>query len=75
MICFKDRSFCDSDCVNRDCYRNFSPALQAEAREWWKGFKAPGPAPVFGYDMSQGCPDYRPPTAPDRPEDAVMEKG
>jgi hypothetical protein len=56
MICFRDRQFCASDCVNSDCYRNFSDEQKAAAEKWWGG----PDAPIDLADLSDGCADYKP---------------
>ena len=33
-FCYKDKTFCNSDCVNTQCHRNFSPQVSAEANTW-----------------------------------------
>ena len=37
MICYKDRTFCDQDCGNRECPDNFNEDDYAEAKAWWGG--------------------------------------
>lgn len=56
MICFRDMTFCGSDCQNRSCPRNFNDDVSAAARRWWGG---PG-APIAFSDFSKDCPDYQP---------------
>lgn len=38
MICFLDRTFCShsDECSNIACLRNLTPALNKQARDWWK---------------------------------------
>jgi len=61
MMCFRDRTFCDSDCTNTACYRHFGPDDAEAARRWWS--HDPDNAPIaFGY-FSEDCPDYRAPGA------------
>lgn len=57
MLCFLDRSFCSSDCVNRECHRNLTPELQARADKWWG---KPG-APIAFMDYRTGCKEYQQP--------------
>jgi len=56
MICFKDMTFCDSDCTNKDCARLWTEELQKQADEWWGG--AGKGAPVAFSDFSGGCEEY-----------------
>ena len=35
MICYKDKTFCSSDCTNKDCHRFFSDEVREGARKWW----------------------------------------
>ena len=53
-MCFKDRSFCtESDlCARKDCYRNLTPALKAQARRWWN--HDPENAPIAFMNFSGG---------------------
>ena len=60
MICYKDKTFCDSDCVRRQCHRNFSEVERAGSRAWWS--HDPDNAPVAFSDFSDTCADYTPPT-------------
>jgi hypothetical protein len=57
MLCFRDKTFCSSDCERVMCHRHFGPADQAAADRWWNG---PG-APVAFADFSGRCSDYLPP--------------
>jgi len=57
MLCFRDMSFCDSDCTNTECHRHFGPSDRAAARAWWGG---PG-APVDVKDFSKDCDHYQQP--------------
>lgn len=41
MICYRDRAFCNAECGNEDCSRNFTPAERAKARQWWGEEGAP----------------------------------
>ncbi|MCC6720539.1 MAG: hypothetical protein IT555_21915 [Acetobacteraceae bacterium] len=60
MICFRDMTFCNSDCTRAACRRHFGADDQAAAEKWWG---KPG-APVAFSDFSEDCPDYT------RPKDA-----
>ena len=59
MICYKDRTFCSSDCENSECYRFFGPDQEKAAHEWW-GVADEYP-PVAFCNFSGDCPDYMPP--------------
>lgn len=50
MIVYKDRSFCDSDCINIDCGRYFSEYHKAKATEI--------DLPVSWTDFSTDCEKY-----------------
>ena len=58
MICYRDKTFCGSDCVNRWCTRNFTPEDAKRAREWW----GEDGAPVAYANFNDGCADYIAPT-------------
>lgn len=58
MICFRDMTFCDADCANWHCFRNFTPERKAEARQWWN--HDPDNAPIAFSDFSNDCLDYQP---------------
>jgi hypothetical protein len=55
MICYKDKTFCKSDCVNSTCYRFLSDAERLEAIKWWGSEDAP----IAYSDFSKNCPDYK----------------
>ena len=57
MICYKDQTFCSSDCVNKNCFRYFGEEERKGAKAWWGG----DDAPVAFADFSLNCPDYKPP--------------
>ena len=54
MICYKDKTFCGSDCTNQQCGRFFSELDKQKARRWWGS----DDAPVAYSDFSKGCSDY-----------------
>lgn len=54
MICFKDMSFCGSDCTNSKCRRHFGEGDRLAAKRWWGSDEAP----VAFTDFSGTCPDY-----------------
>lgn len=57
MICFRDKTFCGSDCTNKSCHRFFGDDQKAAARAWWGSDEAP----VAFTDFSPTCPDYEAP--------------
>jgi hypothetical protein len=57
MLCFRDITFCASDCGNTACKLRFGPDQEAAALKWWG---KPG-APVAFWDHSTDCEDYVPP--------------
>lgn len=59
MISYLDRAFCSSDCVNTQCYRNFSPEHKAKAEMWAEGM---GCVPVAFSDFKRDCTVYVAPT-------------
>lgn len=58
MMCFKDKAFCGSDCVNTECHRHFGKDENDAARAWWG--HDPERAPVAFSDFSDGCDGYKP---------------
>ena len=54
MICFLDRTFCSSPNCTGKCGRQWTPELQARAKEWWKGLE--GEPPVA---FSNFCKDEK----------------
>lgn len=57
MICFRDMTFCSSDCTNTACMRHFGDDDRAAAENWWGG----PDAPVAFSDFSKDCPIYKKP--------------
>lgn len=55
MLCFKDQTFCASDCKNDTCFRHFTDETHQAAREWWGG----DDAPIAFSDFSKTCPGYK----------------
>lgn len=41
MICYRDKRFCNQECANRDCDRNFNDDVLARAKAWWCGDNPP----------------------------------
>lgn len=60
MICFRDMTFCGSDCANTDCHRHFGEDDSKAAQEWW-GEDSEHGAPVAYCDFSKDCPEYKKP--------------
>lgn len=54
MICYKDRTFCSSDCTNSACYRFFGEYHRLQSIKWWGSEDAP----VAFADFSNNCEDY-----------------
>ena len=57
MMCYKDMTFCYSDCKNTECRRNITPTVEEEAIKWWGG----DDYPMSLADFSSSCDDYTPP--------------
>lgn len=51
MLCYKDRTFCDSDCVNVECYRYFDEGVAKDAEDFG--------LPVALSDYSKKCDYYK----------------
>lgn len=58
MICFKDRTFCSSDCVQSRCFRFFGEVQRQEAEDWAASFGWEE-APIAFSDWTNSCPDYK----------------
>lgn len=56
MMCYKDKTFCKSDCKNKDCFRFFSEADREGSRRWWS--HDPENAPIDFSDFSSKCEGY-----------------
>lgn len=54
MICFRDMTFCASDCINNACRRHFGDDDRKAADAWWGG----DGAPIAWSDFSDGCTGY-----------------
>lgn len=57
MICYKDKTFCNSDCINTSCHRFFGAEQSKAANAWWGSDNAP----VSMQDFSPACDDYEQP--------------
>ena len=55
-MCYKDKTFCYSDCVRAECHRYFSEKERENSRKWWS--HDPDNAPVAFSDFSDHCPSY-----------------
>ena len=53
MICYRDMTFCSTDCANLECPRNFTEEEEALAT-LWGGINAP----VAFSDFSESCGKY-----------------
>ena len=58
IINYKDMTFCDCDCVNTTCHRNFSPEHKEAAAKWWGNDTAPV---AFSGSYRDGCEEYKQP--------------
>ena len=52
MLCYRDMSFCNSDCTNTDCFRFVSDAVV-------EGSEKTG-LPLATCDFSENCEEYKP---------------
>lgn len=57
MICYKDMTFCSSDCKNDKCFRFFGEKEKEGSRKWWS--HDPDHAPVAFSDFSGSCQGYQ----------------
>lgn len=55
---YKDMTFCDSDCINYKCHRNFSPEQKEAATAWWGSTSAPV---AFSHSYREDCNEYEQP--------------
>lgn len=60
MICYKDKTFCSSDCVNTQCFRYFSPEDREGSHKWAESL-GKDYAPIAWSDYSGSCPLYKSP--------------
>ena len=61
MMCYKDKTFCSSDCTRSDCWRYFSEEDREDAKEWAKGLGIEEVSIAWS-DYSEVCFWYKPPT-------------
>ena len=54
MVCFRDMTFCSSDCINEACHRHYGDKISKAARVWW----GKDDAPIAMSDYSGDCDDY-----------------
>lgn len=61
MLCYKDMTFCRSDCTNKSCFRFLSDKIEEDALAWTKTFQ---PDAEYGLvalsDFSDTCGAYQP---------------
>ncbi len=69
MMCYKDKTFCGSDCTNTRCYRHFGENEASSARRWWG---KPNP-PVAYSDYSDTCLAYTTPNG-DKPNEQATDQ-
>ena len=55
-LCYRDMTFCASDCINTDCARHFGEAEREGSRLWWG--HDPDNAPIAVSDFSGVCEHY-----------------
>ena len=60
MLCFRDQTFCASNCVRSECEKHFGPDDKEAAEAWAKRIGLYPAVPVSRNDHSGECPDYRP---------------
>lgn len=53
MLCYKDKTYCGSDCTNMECYRYYDSGVAADAAQLG--------LPVALADYSKSCDAYLPP--------------
>lgn len=49
-LCYKDQTFCKSDCTNMECFRYYDSGVEKDAQEFG--------LPVALSDFSKGCKHY-----------------
>ena len=53
-MCYRDKTFCESDCINKECVDLLTKQVKADAHKWW----GKEDAPIMVADFSKTCPDY-----------------
>ncbi len=53
MLCYRDMTFCASDCTNAECSRFVSPRIEAEVARLDMAMAMS--------DFSKSCDEYKPP--------------
>lgn len=61
MICYKDMTFCSSDCVQTGCFRHWDNKKQTAANIWWTEDPEGTGAPIAFSDLSSRCEQYKAP--------------
>jgi len=56
VICFRDTTFCASDCTKQECSRFYGDKEREAAAEWWGKTGAPVAFAAF----HRACPTYSP---------------
>lgn len=56
MLCYKDLTFCKSDCTNSKCFRQYNEKVVEGARAWWSHDS--DNAPIATSDLSKVCDYY-----------------
>lgn len=68
LVCYKDMTFCKSDCSNTHCHRNFSLEQRDNAIKWWGDDTFPI---AFSAAYRVDCPDYELPVNTKEIDNAV----
>jgi hypothetical protein len=50
-ICYKDMTFCNAECDNKECHLMYTEEVQKSAAKWWGS----DDAPIAISDFSKGC--------------------
>lgn len=69
MMCFKDKTFCSSDCVNTACDRNVTDQVRADALAWTQSFAKLDYPLMMWADLSARCGEYKAPTTTEGDEE------
>lgn len=60
MICYRDMTFCASDCENKECQRCVTDEVRDAAEEWWGGKDYP----IAKANFHLSCEEYKPKQKP-----------